>query len=79
MGEMKDLLISGSSNEELQAMVDTARNQHDQGYIQFLEEQLEKAEELIKKVKKMANSKIEISIQKTKTKYLINKYYNDKK
>ena len=71
MGEVKDLLISGSSSEELQAMVDTARNQHDQGYIQFLEEQLEKAEELINHIKKELSKK---DINK-----LIKAYYNDKK
>jgi len=47
MGEVKDLLISGSSSEELREMVDSARDQHSQGYIQFLEEQLEKAEDKI--------------------------------
>ena len=50
MGEVKDLLISGSSSEELRAMVDTARGQHNKGYIKFLEEQLEKAEKRICKL-----------------------------
>ena len=45
MGEVKDLLISGSSSKELREMVDNARDQHNEGYIQFLEEQLEKAEQ----------------------------------
>ena len=65
MGKMNDMLID--------------RNEHDDGYIQFLEEQLEKAEELIARIKKMTNSKIEISKQKSKVKYFINSYYNDKK
>ena len=51
MGEVKDLLISGSSSEELRAMVDTARGQHNEGYIQFLEGQLEKAEKKIEWLK----------------------------
>ena len=46
MGKMGDLLISGSSNEEMKAMIDNARNQHDAGYIQFLESQLEKSEKI---------------------------------
>ena len=50
MGEVKDLLISGSSSEELREMVDTARDQHNEGYIQFLEEQLEKSEKKISNI-----------------------------
>ena len=51
MGEVKDLLISGSSSEELREMIDTARDQHNEGYIQFLEEQLDKVEEKVLKYK----------------------------
>ena len=53
MGEMKDLLISGSGDEELQTMVDNARDQHAQGYIQFLEEHLEKAEKKVNKLQQL--------------------------
>tara|TARA_Y100000310_G_scaffold162457_1_gene162454 strand:- start:378 stop:557 length:180 start_codon:yes stop_codon:yes gene_type:complete len=52
MGKMGDLLISGSTNEEMNNMIDNARNQHTEGYIQFLEGQLEKAEKEIRKLKK---------------------------
>ena len=52
MGKMSDLLISGSS-KEINAMVDNARNQHTEGYIQFLESQLEKAEKEITRLKKL--------------------------
>ena len=79
MGEMKDLLISGSSNEELQAMVNTARDQHNEGYIQFLEGQLEKAEILISRIKDMADDEIEVSIQESMVNSFIDNYYNDKK
>ena len=51
MGKMSDLLIDGATNEEMNAMIDNAREQHSNGYIQFLEEHLEKAEEKINKYK----------------------------
>ena len=79
MGEVKDLLISGSNSEELREMVDNARDQHNEGYIQFLEEQLEKAETLISRIKDMANDEIEISIQESMVSSFIDNYYNDKK
>ena len=58
MGEVKDLLISGSSSKELREMVDNARDQHNEGYIQFLEEQLEKAEEKMLKYKVLLQTKM---------------------
>jgi hypothetical protein len=58
MGKVKDLLISGSSSEELREMVDTARDQHNEGYTQFLEEQLEKAEKKILKYKVLLQAKM---------------------
>ena len=51
MGKMSDLLISGASNEEMNAMIDNARSQHIEGYIQFLESQLEKAEKKVEELK----------------------------
>ena len=50
MGGMKDLFLNEASNEEMSAMIDNARNQHDEGYILFLEEHLEKAEKRISKL-----------------------------
>jgi len=79
MGEVKDLLISGSSSEELREMVDNARDQHNEGYIQFLEEQLEKAETLISRIKDMTDDEIEVSIQESMVSSFIDNYYNDKK
>ena len=78
MGKMSDLLISGSS-KEINAMVDNARNQHTEGYIQFLEEQLEKAEILIKRIKDMADDEIEVSIQESMVSSFIDNYYTNKK
>jgi hypothetical protein len=79
MGEVKDLLISGSNSEELREMVDNARDQHNEGYIQFLEEQLEKAETLISRIKDMTDDEIEVSIQESMVSSFIDNYYNDKK
>ena len=79
MGEVKDLLISGSSSKELREMVDNARDQHNEGYIQFLEEQLEKAETLISRIKDMTDDEIEVSIQESMVSSFIDNYYNDKK
>ena len=53
MGKMSDLLISGSSSEEINIMINKAREQHTEGYIKFLENQLEKAEKEVTKLKKL--------------------------
>ena len=51
MGKMSDLLINGATNEEMNTMIDNSRAQYAEGYIQFLEEELEKAEKKILKMK----------------------------
>ena len=51
MGRMSDLLIESSTSEEIRSMVENARDQHNNGYIEFLEDQLEKAEDKISKLK----------------------------
>ena len=58
MGQVKDLLISGSSNEELKEMVDSVKDQYDASYAQFLEKELEKAEEKILKYKVLLQAKM---------------------
>ena len=58
MGKMSDLLISGSSSKELKNMIDNIENEHNIGYIQFLEEQLEKAEEKMLKYKVLLQTKM---------------------
>tara|TARA_Y100000310_G_C20391389_1_gene672954 strand:+ start:324 stop:563 length:240 start_codon:yes stop_codon:yes gene_type:complete len=79
MGKMSDMLIDGSTNEEMKGMIDNAKAQHDSGYIQFLEEQLEKAETLIRRIKDMADDEVKVSIQESMVSSYINNYYNDKK
>ena len=79
MGKMSDMLIDGSTNEEMKSMIDNARAQHDSGYIQFLEEQLEKAETLIRRIKDMADDEVKVSIQESMASSYIDNYYNDKK
>ena len=79
MGKMSDMLINGATDEEMSAMIDNARNQHTEGYIQFLEEQLEKAEILIKRIKDMADDEVKVSIQESMVSSYIDNYYNDKK
>ena len=66
MGKVSDLLISGSSSEELQAIVDTARSQNTEGYVKFLEEQLKIRDEALEKVKSNL-SKMEAILNKNNT------------
>ena len=79
MGKLSDLLIENSIDDEMNAAIDNAKRQHDIGYIQFLEEQLEKAEILIKRIKNMADDEIKVSIQESMVSSYINNYYNNKK
>tara|TARA_R100001530_G_C4175506_1_gene117898 strand:- start:187 stop:426 length:240 start_codon:yes stop_codon:yes gene_type:complete len=79
MGKLSDLLIENSIDDEMNAAINNAREQHDTGYIQFLEEQLEKAEILIKRIKDMADDEIKVSTQESMVSSYINNYYNDKK
>lgn len=71
MGRMSDRTIDNMNAHEMQEYLNNHRSSHDTGYIQFLEEQLEKAEELINHIKKELSKK---DINK-----LIKAYYNDKK
>ena len=66
MGKVSDLLISGSSSEELQAIVDTARAQNTEGYVKFLEEQLKIRDEALEKLKSNL-SKMETILNKNNT------------
>ena len=79
MGKVNDLLMSGSSDKELNAMINNARDQHNKGYVQFLEEQLEKAEQLIDKIKDMTKNRTKVSVKKSILRTLVNRYNNDKK
>ena len=53
MGKMSDSTIDASTSKELNKMIDDARAQHTLGYVQFLEEQLEKAEIEISNLKEI--------------------------
>ena len=71
MGQFKDKMIDDMNPHEMQEYLTKYRSDHDTGYIQFLEQQLETAEKLINHIKKELLRK---DINK-----LIKSYYNDKK
>ena len=51
MGKMKDLFVSGVTNEEMNIMINNARNQWGDNYIAFLEEQIEIKDRALKEIK----------------------------
>ena len=51
MGRMGDMLIEGSTDKEMNKMIDDARGLHDEGYISFLEEQLKIRDKSLKDLK----------------------------
>ena len=51
MGKMKDLFVSGVTNEEMNIIINKARNQWDDNYIAFLEEQIEIKDKALKEIK----------------------------
>lgn len=53
MGQMKDRMIDSMNPHEMQEYLNNYRSSHDVGYIQFLEEQLEKSEKKIDNYKKL--------------------------
>ena len=79
MGQMKDKMLSEMNVHEMHELLNNDRESHDTGYIQFLEEQLEKAETLINRIKDMADDEIKVSIQESMVSSYIDNYYNDKK
>ena len=50
MGKNKDLLINGATDEEMNMMIDNARDQWSNSYIKFLEEQLEIKDNALKEI-----------------------------
>ena len=56
MGRVKDLLINNVTTEEMNIMIDNARNQRDSGYIEYLEEQLAIRDKALKKLKKYCDN-----------------------
>ena len=79
MGKFKDKMIDDMNGHELQEYLIDCRSSHDAGYIQFLEEELEKAELLINKIKDMANDEVRVTIQDSIASSLIDLYYVNKK
>ena len=63
MGKLKDLFVSGSTSEEINMMIDNARERYSSGYVKFLEEQLKEKEIIIDKMSKILsdNNKKETS------------------
>ena len=53
MGKMKDALISGSTDEEMNNIIDNARELNTTGYVEFLENQLEMKDKALKRLKKI--------------------------
>ena len=51
MGKVKELFVSGITDEEMNAMVDNARDQFHNSYIVFLEEQIEIKDKALKEIK----------------------------
>ena len=51
MGKMKDLFVSGVTNEEMNIIINKSRNQWDDNYIAFLEEQIEIKDRALKEIK----------------------------
>ena len=56
MGRVKDLLINNVTNEEMNIMIDNARNQRDSGYIEYLEEQLAIRDKALEKLKEYCDN-----------------------
>ena len=56
MGKVKDLLINGATNEEMNAMIDNARNQRDSGYVAYLEDQIKIRDEALEKLKEYCDN-----------------------
>ena len=53
MGQFKDKMIDDMNPHEMQEYINNNRANHDAGYIEFLEEQLEKAEKKVNKYRTM--------------------------
>ena len=79
MGKLKGIEIDNMNVHEMQEYLNGHRASHDIGYIKFLEEQLEKAELLINKIKDMAEDEIIVTIQDSMVGPFIDSYYDNKK
>ena len=51
MGKVKELLFNGATDEEINNMIDNAKDQWHNSYITFLEEQIEIKDKALKEIK----------------------------
>ena len=78
MGEMKQRAIEDMSIGEVKELLNNFNSDHSNGYIQFLEQQLEKAERVLDRIKEMADDEIIVSIQDSMAGPYIESYYERK-
>ena len=78
MGKMKQQLIEEMSIGEVKELLNNFNPDHSNGYIQFLEQQLEKAEQVIDRIKELADDEVIVSIQDSMAGPYIEMYYERK-
>ena len=79
MGEIKQKAIEEMTINEVSQLLNNFNLDHNNGYIQFLEQQLEQAEYCIKKIEELTVDEIEVSIQDSAASVYIDVYYKKKK
>ena len=78
MGQMKQQMIEDMNIHEVKELLNNFNLNHSNGYIQFLEQQLEKAEKVLDRIKEMADDEIIVSIQDSMAGAYIDGYYERK-
>ena len=78
MGKLKGIEIDSMNVHEMQEYLNGHRASHDIGYIEFLEQQLEKAEQVIDRIKELADDEVVVSIQDSMAGPYIEMYYERK-
>ena len=78
MGKMKQQMIEDMNIHEVKELLNNLNPDHSNGYIQFLEQQLEKAEKVLDRIKEMADDEIIVSIQDSMAGAYIDGYYERK-
>ena len=79
MGQMKQQMIEDMNIHEVKELLNNFYLDHSNGYIQFLEQQLERAEQLIDRIKELADDEIVVSIQDSMAGPYIESYYERKR
>jgi len=79
MGEMKQQLIEEMSIGEVKELLNNFNPDHNNGYVKFLEQQLEKAEQVIDRIKELADDEVIVSIQDSMAGPYIEMYYERKR